>query len=395
MTRTETDGEETYSLTEEQAFCLADPDNAIFAPGGFLFALGALKGEERVAEAIRTGTGIGWHEGDEDMLVGCEQFFRPGYHANLTTSWIPALSGVEAQAAGRRARRRHRLRAGRLQRDHGAGLPGVPDRRLGLRRRVDRAGPQARGRRRRRRPGHLRGGQRPDLRRHPATTWSPRSTACTTWVTRCRRARHVREALAPDGSWMIVEPFAQDDPSDNINPVGRVYYNFSTLVCLPNAKSQSGGYALGAQAGEAAIRRVVTDAGFTRFARVAETPVQPRLRGPSVAGPSRGPGHRSPWCPGPLGRRVRACVRWNRRSPGPSSATASASPTRCSGTASGPSSSSRSTRSSSPAPGRRRCPGSPAGRGSSRSTPGATAGPTGRPTRRRTASRTTSPTRSR
>jgi hypothetical protein len=71
---------------------------------------------------------------------------------------------------------------------------------------------------------------------------------------------------------MIVEPFAQDDPSDNINPVGRVYYNFSTLVCLPNAMSQSGGYTLGAQAGEAAIRRVVTDAGFTRFRRVAETP---------------------------------------------------------------------------------------------------------------------------
>jgi hypothetical protein len=85
-------------------------------------------------------------------------------------------------------------------------------------------------------------------------------------------AKHVRQAIAADGSWMIVEPFAQDDPSDNINPVGRVYYNFSTLVCLPNAKSQSGGYALGAQAGEAAIRRVVTDAGFTRFARVAETP---------------------------------------------------------------------------------------------------------------------------
>jgi hypothetical protein len=85
-------------------------------------------------------------------------------------------------------------------------------------------------------------------------------------------ARHVREALAPDGSWMIVEPFALDDPSDNINPVGRVYYNFSTLVCLPNAMSQSGGYTLGAQAGEAAIRRVVTDAGFTRFTKVAETP---------------------------------------------------------------------------------------------------------------------------
>jgi hypothetical protein len=85
-------------------------------------------------------------------------------------------------------------------------------------------------------------------------------------------ARHIRSALAENGSWMIVEPFAQDDPSGNLNPVGRVYYNFSMFLCLPSALSQSGGYALGAQAGEAAIRRIVTDAGFTRFARVAETP---------------------------------------------------------------------------------------------------------------------------
>ena len=138
----------------------------IFAPGGFLFALGALKGEERVAEAIRTGTGIGWHEGDEDMLVGCEQFFRPGYHANLTTSWIPALSGVE-----------RKLQDGARVADIGCGLgassvimaQAYPASRIagsdydgGS---IER-GPQARGRRRRRRPGHLRGGQRPDLRRH-------------------------------------------------------------------------------------------------------------------------------------------------------------------------------------------------------------------------------------
>ncbi len=85
-------------------------------------------------------------------------------------------------------------------------------------------------------------------------------------------ARHVREALAPDGTWMIVEPNAQDDPAGNRNPVGRAYYSFSTFLCVPNARSQSGGYALGAQAGEAAIRRVATDAGFTRFRRAAETP---------------------------------------------------------------------------------------------------------------------------
>jgi hypothetical protein len=87
-----------------------------------------------------------------------------------------------------------------------------------------------------------------------------------------RAARHVRQALKRDGTWMIVEPYASDQVAENMNPVGRVYYSGSTLLCVPNALSQSGGYALGAQAGEAAIRRVVTDAGFSRFRRAAETP---------------------------------------------------------------------------------------------------------------------------
>ena len=85
-------------------------------------------------------------------------------------------------------------------------------------------------------------------------------------------ARHVRQALAPDGTWLIVEPYAGDTISDNLNPIGRIYYCGSTLLCVPNAMSQAGGYALGAQAGEAAIRQLVTDAGFTRFRRAAETP---------------------------------------------------------------------------------------------------------------------------
>jgi hypothetical protein len=85
-------------------------------------------------------------------------------------------------------------------------------------------------------------------------------------------AKHVREALAPDGTWMVVEPYAGDTVADNMNPVGRVYYSFSTFLCVPSALSQKGGYALGAQAGEPAIRRLSTDAGFTRFGRVAETP---------------------------------------------------------------------------------------------------------------------------
>jgi ubiquinone/menaquinone biosynthesis C-methylase UbiE len=85
-------------------------------------------------------------------------------------------------------------------------------------------------------------------------------------------AQHIRQALTPDGTWLIVEPYATDDTAGNMNPVGRVYYNASTLLCVPNALSQPGGYALGAQAGEAAIRQVVTDAGFTRFRRAAQTP---------------------------------------------------------------------------------------------------------------------------
>jgi len=271
VVRSEHDGDETYSLTEEQAFCLSDPDNAVFAPGGFLFALGALKGEERVAEAIRTGGGIGWHEGDHDMLVGCEQFFRPGYHANLTTSWIPALDGVEAK-----------LGAGARVADIGCGLgassvimaQAYPASRISgsdydegsielARKRAAEAGVT----------------DRVTFEAASAQTFGGSGYDLVTSFD-CLHdmgdplgaARHVREAVAADGSWMIVEPFAHDDPSSNINPVGRVYYNFSTLVCLPNAMSQSGGYTLGAQAGEAAIRRIVTDAGFTRFAQVAETP---------------------------------------------------------------------------------------------------------------------------
>ncbi len=104
------------------------------------------------------------------------------------------------------------------------------------------------------------------------STWSPRSTACTTWATRSVRRPGSAAASRRDGTWMIVEPAAGDTVEANLNPVGRVYYGFSTFLCVPNAMSQPGGYALGAQAGEAAIRQVVTDAGFTRFRRVAETP---------------------------------------------------------------------------------------------------------------------------
>ena len=102
---------DTYSLTEEQAFVLADPEGAVYAPGAFVLALGSLRAEEKVTEAFRTGDGIGWHEHHHGVFVGCEQFFRPGYHANLVSSWIPAMDGLDAK-----------LQAGAKVADVGCGL---------------------------------------------------------------------------------------------------------------------------------------------------------------------------------------------------------------------------------------------------------------------------------
>jgi len=267
----EPDDEETYSMTEEQAFALTSADNPVYAPGAFLLAIGSLRAEPRVTEAFRTGGGVGWAEQDGDVFVGCEQFFRPGYIGNLTSAWIPALDGVEAK-----------LGAGARVADIGCGL-GASSVLMGqaypnatIAGSDYHAGSIELARKRAAEAGVA---DRVSFEVASAQTFAGSGYDLVTTFD-CLHdmgdplaaARHIREALAPDGSWMIVEPAAQDDPADNLNPVGRVYYGFSTFLCLQNAMSQSGGYTLGAQAGEAAIRRVVTDGGFTRFARVAETP---------------------------------------------------------------------------------------------------------------------------
>ena len=271
VTRDTAAEEETYFLTEEQAFCLTNPENPVYAPGAFVLMLGTLRAEPRITEAVRSGGGMGWHEHDGDVFVGTELFFRPGYHANLTTSWVPALDGVEAK-----------LQAGGSVADIGCGL-GASSVLLGE------AYPAATVigsdyhdgsiELARKRAADAGVADRVTFEVATAQTFHGTGYDLVTSFD-CLHdmgdplgaARHVRQALAADGSWMIVEPMAADDPADNLNPVGRLYYSASTFLCLPNAKSQSGGYALGAQAGEAAIRQVATDAGFTRFARVAETP---------------------------------------------------------------------------------------------------------------------------
>ncbi len=262
---------DTYAMTEEQAFALANPDGGVYAPGAFVLALGALRDEPRITEAFRNGTGVGWHEHDEDVFIGCEQFFRPGYIANLVPSWIPALDGVT-----------DKLAAGASVADIGCGLGAstillaqeYPNSRFNgsdyhegsielARKRAADAGVADR------------------VKFEVASSSSFSGTGYDLAATfdclhdmgdPLAAARHVRQALNPDGTWLVVEPYAADEAAGNMNPVGRVYYNFSTLLCVPNALSQPGGYSLGAQAGEAAIRQVATDAGFTRFRRAAETP---------------------------------------------------------------------------------------------------------------------------
>jgi SAM-dependent methyltransferase len=262
---------DTYSLSDVQAFVLANPDGPVYLPGAFVLALGALRASDQITERFRTGGGLGWHEHDEQVFIGCEKFFRPGYVANLVPSWIPAMDGVEAK-----------LRQGAKVADIGCGLGAssvliaaeYPNSYV--------AGSDYHGgsiELARKRAADAGVAERTSFEVASAQTFSGSGFDLVATFD-CLHdmgdpvaaAAHIRQAIAADGSWLIVEPYAQDNLADNLNPVGRVYYNFSTFLCVPNALSQPGGYALGAQAGEAAIRRVVTDAGFTRFRRVAETP---------------------------------------------------------------------------------------------------------------------------
>ena len=260
-----------YSLTPEQAFALADPDGAVFAPGAFELALGALRSEQKVIQAFRTGEGVGWHEHDEGVFSGCERFFRPGYAANLVASWLPALDGVEAKLNAD-------ARVADIGCGHGAsttlmarayptssftGSDYHEESIIQARKRAADAG--------------LADRVKFDVASAQAFSGGPYDLVTSFDCLHdmgdpLGAARHIRETLAPDGTWMIVEPAAGGNVTDNLNPVGRVYYSFSTFLCVPNALSQDGGYSLGAQAGEEPIRRLATDAGYTAFRRVAETP---------------------------------------------------------------------------------------------------------------------------
>jgi len=260
-----------FSLTEEQAFTLAMEDSPAYLPGAFELALGSLAAVPRIADAFRTGAGMGWHEHDEGVFHGCEKFFRPGYAANLMSSWIPSLQEVQ-----------QKLEAGARVADVGCGkgastiimAQAFPNSRFIGFDYHDKSIEAAR-------ESAKRNGvaDRVTFEVSSAKSYPGRDYDLVTFFD-CLHdmgdpigaAAHVRQSLAKAGTWMIVEPFAHDQLKDNLNPVGRVYYSFSTLLCTPCSRSQEVGLCLGAQAGESRIREVVTVAGFNRFRRAAETP---------------------------------------------------------------------------------------------------------------------------
>jgi SAM-dependent methyltransferase len=259
-----------YTLPPEQALALTDSDSPAYLPGFFQMALGSVADSPRITDAAQSGEGVGWHRHSHDVFEGCERFFRPGYNANLLTAWLPALDGVV-----------EKLERGAAVADVGCGhgsstilmAQAFPN--STFTGSDYHAGSIETARERAREAGV-------DNVRFEVALAASYSGTKYDFVTMfdclhdmgdpAGAARHVRESLADDGTWMIVEPRAGDRVEDNLNPVGRAYYGFSTLLCTPASLSQEVGLALGAQAGEARIREVVTSGGFTHFRRAAETP---------------------------------------------------------------------------------------------------------------------------
>ena len=260
-----------FRLPAEQALALAQDDSPVFMPGAFQLLASMIKDEPKVAERFRTGKGMGWHEHDHDLYEGTERFFRPNYLAHLVDEWLPSLEGVI-----------DKLRGGAVVADIGCGhgtstilmAKAFPESRFvgsdyheesiaAARRAAGRAGVSDR------------------VTFEVATAkdfgGGPFDLVCVFDALHdmgdpAGVARHVREVLADDGTWMVVEPYAGDRVEENLTPVGRIYYGGSTMLCTPSSLSQEVGLALGAQAGEKRLAEVLAEGGFGRVRRAAETP---------------------------------------------------------------------------------------------------------------------------
>lgn len=261
---------ERFSLDEEQAFALAAPAGMQIATA-FHIPIAVAKNIEPITDAIRSNEGFGWHQHDPELFEGTERFFRPGYVANLVSQWIPALDGVE-----------EKLRAGATVADVGCGhgastlllgqayprstVTGFDYHRPSIeqaRQRATDAGLASRVSFEVAAAADFPGSDYDLVAIFDALHDMPDPVGA---------AKHIRDSLEPDGTFLLVEPFANDTLEANCNPVGRLYYTASTVVCVPHSMSAEPRTALGAQAGEARLTEVLRDAGFTRIRRAAETP---------------------------------------------------------------------------------------------------------------------------
>jgi 2-polyprenyl-3-methyl-5-hydroxy-6-metoxy-1,4-benzoquinol methylase len=260
-----------YTLPAEHAIALTDENSPAFVTGLFQTALGTIRDSHRVMDAARSGDGVGWGEHNSDVHVGCERFFQPSYAANLVAGWLPALDGVtDKLAAG--------ARVADIGCGHGASTilmaQAFP---LSVYTGFDVHGASIDVARQRADAAHVDADVTFETAAADSFSGGPYDLFT---MFDCLHdmgdpvgaARHLRRLIADDGTWMIVEPAAGDHVEDNLNPVGRTFYGFSTLLCTPSSLSQPVGLALGTQAGPARIRDVVTAAGFTRFRIAAQTP---------------------------------------------------------------------------------------------------------------------------
>jgi len=259
-----------YSMSEEQSFALAQEGSPAFIPGAFQVIAACFAARERITACFKSGAGMEWGEHHPCLFEGTERFFRPGYAANLVAQWLPAIEGLVP-----------RLQKGASVADVGCGLgastilmaQAFPKSRfIGF----DYHEGSIRSAREKARAAGIE--DRVKFEVAKATDYPGKGYDLVAhfdclhdMADPLGAARHVRETLAPDGAWMIVEPFANDRVEQNLNPVGRVFYGASTMLCVPTSLAGKGP-ALGAQAGEARLREVVLAAGFRAFRRATETP---------------------------------------------------------------------------------------------------------------------------
>ena len=260
-----------FWMSPEQILALADEDSPVYLASAFELIASCYIDEPKITEAFRSGQGVGWHEHHECLFRGTERFFRTSYRASLLSEWLPALDGVVAK-----------LEAGAMVADvgcgHGAATILMADAFPNSRfvgydyhaASIDRASEAARE-----------GGERANVSFEVASGKDiPDGAFDLIACFDCLHdmgdpegvARHIRQVLKPDGTFLVVEPFAHDALADNLNPVGRMYYSASTMICTPGSLAQEVGLGLGAQAGAARLSKVLRAAGFGHVRKAAETP---------------------------------------------------------------------------------------------------------------------------